>query len=82
MDSNLFAKLSKTKLVEVADEVVRAFPRGLSDTEIVSVAGGAQLAAVAGGAATAGLKIKEITFTIGPTVTNSTSGGVQDDCLD
>jgi hypothetical protein len=71
METNLLAKLSRTALVEMPDEVVDSIPRGLSHAEAVSVGGGAA-------------KTRHIVFTVPDkiTVTNSASGGVQDDCLD
>jgi hypothetical protein len=71
MESNLFAKLSKTKLVGVSDEVVRAIPRSLSEAELASVAGGA------------GGTESDIVFTdaeAGTISVYTVSGGVQDDC--
>lgn len=71
METNLFAKLSKTASVEMPDQVVDAIPRGLSQAEVASVGGGVA-------------KTKYIVFTVADkvTVTNSSSGGVQDDCQD
>ncbi len=71
METNLLAKLSKTASVEMLHEIVDAIPRGLSQAEAASVSGGAA-------------KTKHIVFTVPDkiTVTNSVSGGVQDDCLD
>lgn len=71
METNLFAKLSRTASMEMPDEVVDAIPRGLSQVEAASVSGGAA-------------KTKHIVFTVPDkiTVTNSSSGGAQDDCLD
>jgi hypothetical protein len=71
METILFAKLSKTALVEMPDEVVDSIPRGLSHAEVASVSGGAA-------------KTRHIVFTVPDkvTVTNSSSGGVQDDCQD
>jgi hypothetical protein len=68
MESNLFAKLSKTKLVGVSDEVVRAIPRSLSEAELASVAGG---------------KKSDVVFTdaeAGTISTRTITGGVTDDC--